>query len=396
MVGAGACSSGSAERMDPGAIAAGPAVIAEPPPPPTPAGAASVQYGFLPTTVTPADALSAYEEWKANYVEECSAIVSRVLYQDPSKTVSEGIGYGMLLSAYHGDQPTFDNLWQYYKDNVDSNGLMHWERLGCEGGASGDNAASDGDIDAAMALIKASCQWPNTGGRHDYAADATELLRDIRRVEVTRQTESEYFLRPGDSFGGATCVNYSYFAPGYYRVFADYMTADATVWDSMPATAYELINVAAHPTTGLVPNWAETDGTTPPSGCDWYENPERYGWDAIRTPWRVAVDYMWWGDTAAQAYLQKLSAWVESIGGIASVKAEHAVDGTPLVDYGSNPASGGLAFSGIAVSQELSDAYFDYLMNNRTTGYYHESLRALYLLAASGLMTHDCAGVVYP
>jgi endo-1,4-beta-D-glucanase Y len=363
--------------------------------PPKPAGSASPQFGFLPTTITATDAVAAYDQWKTAYLESCPDSVFRVRSDEPELTVSEGIAYGMLLAAYHGDQTTFDGLWQYYLDNRDSKGLMHWRRSGCEGGASGDNAASDADIDAALALIKASCQWPNTG-RHDYADDASTLLRTIQRVELSLAPGGGYYLKPGDSFGGADCINYSYFAPGYYRIFADYMSDSAAVWGSMPAVAYALINAGANAQTGLVPNWAELDGSTPPMGCDWYENPEIYGWDAVRTPWRVGMDYLWTGDAQAGAYLQKLSGWVDSIGGIGEVYAEHTLDGASRVPYRSNPATGGMAFAGVAVDQATSDAYFLYLKNNPTSGYFHESLRALYLLAAAGMMSHDCTGVVYP
>ena len=41
-------------------------------------------------------------------------------------TVSEGIGYGMLIAVYMGDQMLFDNLWKYEQLHLDSNGLMNW------------------------------------------------------------------------------------------------------------------------------------------------------------------------------------------------------------------------------------------------------------------------------
>ena len=31
----------------------------------------------------------------------------------PNSTVSEGIGYGMLLAVYMNDQTLFDGLWKY-------------------------------------------------------------------------------------------------------------------------------------------------------------------------------------------------------------------------------------------------------------------------------------------
>ncbi len=391
-----ACGSGSVDREDamndpnsPGAPPPAAQVIE-----PKPAGGVTAANGFLPAGITGQDAVQAYQQWKEGYLEQCSADVYRVKTHG-EKTVSEGIAYGMLLSAYHNEQDIFDGLWQYYKNNANGNGLMHWERVGCEGAPSGDNAASDAELDAAMALIKASCQWSNAG-RFDYAKEATNLILKIEKLETARMPDGRLFVRPGDSFGGPQCVNYSYFAPGYYRVFAQYVPSRADFWNEVADTAYDLIAVAANPQTGLVPNWGNGDGTTPPTECTWYTEPEYYGWDAVRTPWRIATDYLWFGSPAAESYLNKLASWVKSNGGISSVKAVHALDGSAVVNYDSNPATGGLALTGIAVDQATSDDFLGYFQQNPDRGYFQESLRALYLLVASGTMTHSCEGVSYP
>src|SRR5205814_2257892 len=79
----------------------------------TPAGAiipfgsnTSYQYGMMPTNLPTGgaygkstDAANAYNTWKANYIVSCSGSQFRVKFDDPNMTVSEGIAYGMLLSA---------------------------------------------------------------------------------------------------------------------------------------------------------------------------------------------------------------------------------------------------------------------------------------------------------
>ena len=42
-------------------------------------------------------------------------------------TVSEGMGYGLLLAVYHDDQTVFDQLWRYTAQYLNANGLMDWE-----------------------------------------------------------------------------------------------------------------------------------------------------------------------------------------------------------------------------------------------------------------------------
>src|SRR4051794_5658341 len=66
--------------------------------------------GLLPTNLPATgsygkstDAAAAYNTWKTNYIVACGSNY-RVKFDDPSKTVSEGIGYGMLLAAYAADK----------------------------------------------------------------------------------------------------------------------------------------------------------------------------------------------------------------------------------------------------------------------------------------------------
>src|SRR5512141_955602 len=139
-------------------------------------GSAAPLVVYRPTTVSDADADAAYEAWKTGFLEDCTNGVYRVKWSgDGSLTVSEGIGYGMLLTVSHDEQPIFDGLWQYYKNNLDTRGLMHWQRGGCEGTPSGDNAAADADLDAAMALVMASRRWSTI----PYLADALDLIERI-------------------------------------------------------------------------------------------------------------------------------------------------------------------------------------------------------------------------
>jgi len=97
------------------------------------------------------DAADAYNEWKANYTESCGGGQIRVRFDEPNRTVSEGISYGMLLSAYAADKALFDGLWAYYKAHANGNGFMNWRIDGCSG-TSGNNGATDADMDAAFAF----------------------------------------------------------------------------------------------------------------------------------------------------------------------------------------------------------------------------------------------------
>ena len=103
-----------------------------------------------------------YTAWKAKYTKTCDNGSAVVIMND--SVVSEGIGYGMLLSANNNDRTFFDGLFKYYNDHLDSNGLMNWKTGVCEGpGNNNQNAASDAELDVTMALIQANARWSDGG-----------------------------------------------------------------------------------------------------------------------------------------------------------------------------------------------------------------------------------------
>jgi endo-1,4-beta-D-glucanase Y len=204
-------------------------------------------------------------------------------------------------------------------------------------------------------------------------------------------------------FGGADCLNASYFAPGYYRAFAGRpgaSTTDAQRWTRLADDTYELIDRMAHPATGLVPNWADMQGNSyegGPSGCPWYSEPHIYGADAIRTPWRISTDYVWWGTTRAKPWLDKVTDWVKSIG-ITEVLRRYNLDGTPSIppepgrQENSILAVGAFAAGAMAYDQPTANEFAAHAAAlQEQPRYYVDSLRALYFLQLSGRFT-TCGG----
>jgi endo-1,4-beta-D-glucanase Y len=338
---------------------------------------------FRPTTISDADADAAYEAWKAGFLEDCTNGLYRVRWSTATLTVSESIGYGMLLTVIHDEQPIFDGLWQYYKNNRDSHGLMHWRRSGCEGAQSGDNAATDADLDAAMALVMASRRWSTT----PYLADAQDLIDRIRVYETANGSDGLTLLKPGDGFGGATCLNFSYFAPGYYRAFAEVAPDQAAFWHKLADDSYTLIARVANPATGLVPNWCDQNGATSPTGpagCTYYTEADQYGSDAARAPWRIATDYAWWGVPAAQTWLRTVTGWVKSVG-IANIGSRYQLDGTATATTHTVVLVGAFADAAMAHDQATVDEFFTEVVTMAPqTTYFATNLRALYLLLPLG------------
>jgi len=309
---------------------------------------------------------SEYAAWKMAHVEQCGN-GSYIVVKD-GDVLSEGIAYGMLLSVAMADQPLFDGLWKFYQDHTDKNGLMNRKTTKCE--APGNNnatAATDADLDATMALVQASARW--SGGTQDYRAKAEALAGKITLFE-SDMCDGRRILRPGDAIGGCSDVsnpgiNPSYFSPGYYKVFAHYFSSQAATWTALSDASYQLYAIYQERMDNLVPDWSAPDGGDT-GGQYWY--------DACRTPWRVAVDYAWTGDTRAKTFMVNVASWVDAHGGL------------PQAAQQQNSAFvGAFALAG-GYDQGKFDGYMAGWLGAQLddTPYYQGSLRVLYLLVAAG------------
>ena len=367
--------------------------------------------GFKPTTVTPDDADAAYADWKTNHLEDCTGGVFRTRWEMDKldATVSEGIGYGMLLTVAHDEQAAFDGLWAYYKKASQSNGLMNWLRYGCDAHRDTkyaqypDGAATDADLDAAMALVMAKCRWGTSPSGTDYSAAATSLLGSIKGNETGTDNGHNY-LQAGDSAWfesmGGGCVNPSYFAPAYYRAFAKLLTnqSDKDFWNKLADDTYTILSAGANGSTGLVRNWTSTSGASAACASS-YTNPDDYGTDAARTPWRIATDYVWWGTSAAKTFDDKITAWAKGKG-IANIGLWLKLDGSasshPDAAKHSVINIGAFACGAITYDQATVDDFAAEINKIPNTSgfdanYFPRCLRAVYLSLLTGGFT-ACGG----
>ena len=214
--------------------------------------------------------------------------------------VSEGTGYGMLMMVYFSDNTTsyqaqFDKLWAFYKAGSNQHGLMNWSFGGLNPYDNKANAATDAEMDVAAALIMASYQF----GDEKYLDEARTLLKNVKQYEF----EENGLHKPGDAWNDKK--NPSYIAPAYYRLFAKVDTENAEFWNTTAMNAnYALLEAnSAEYSTGLFDNWSDAKG----KGLD-----GNYGYDAARTPWRLAQDFYWFGESKAKTMLDKLGTWVSS------------------------------------------------------------------------------------
>ncbi|MCA9913714.1 MAG: putative Ig domain-containing protein, partial [Anaerolineae bacterium] len=370
-----------------------------------------------------------WQSWKNAYVTSDQAGASpRLRVKTPdmaNQTVSEGQAYGMLIAAALEEQSTFNGLWMYASDHLDANGLMHWRTNGY-GNITGYGAATDADVDIALALVMA-CQHVQNGvwsaDQFDYCALATEMISAIWETEVDHpgpgpfaglDNNPGYELIPGDLFYQKIdypngIVNLSYFSPAHFRVFAEFTGNQG--WYEVINRNYEIASlVQANSCAGLVSNWNSYDGAVVSPG--FYTNDSAaWGWDAARFAWRVALDRYWFGSAEAGQALNPIGSFFASVG-VQNIKSEYNLDGTALNSYSNmffvvngavavwaapeiSPMNCG-AVSGSIRTSNGQAAYDAFIRTSKDNMYYGDSWYVLGMLLMSGNLQNPLEGGFTP
>jgi len=320
---------------------------------------------------------------------------ARIKFDNLDETVSEGIGYGMLMMVYFSDKTTsyqshFDKLWVYYQNWTNNNGLMNWKIKHTTTGnnfiggtVTGSNAATDAEYDVALALIMAHYQFGSTASKN-YLDTAKALISKIWSLEHNTSTGLH---KPGDSWD--TDKNPSYVAPAAYELFKDLGTA--TSWTLALSANYSFLDANQNKTTGLPSGWANADGSVKSCSNCGYSPSNNYNQDAVRAPWRWAKANAWFGSSTAHStaktLLGRLAPWVNG-------KNASTVAGPIALQTGAwgNEANssyvGSLACAltyGSTYQAKLNE-YWNVLNGKENEPYYNQAMRLLTGLLITGNM----------
>ncbi len=226
-------------------------------------------------------------------------------------TVSEGIGYGMLITLFQGDWDAFNRLWIYsqaYRNSAyaSGRGLMPWLTASFSWDIPDESSATDADLDIATSLILAYYMSGNTA----YLNDALTLIAALWNNEVNL---SNHLLYSGDTptwkAAANPSYNLSYFSPVALRLFA--VVDKNHDWKSVLDAQYAYMKKVQDAGTGVFPDWSDGEGNAinPPNNSAkttyWTFNKE-----SVRIPWRIAWDYYWFADERAASVLNTLNNFI--------------------------------------------------------------------------------------
>lgn len=276
--------------------------------------------------------------YMASHVQENGLVLS-----EPNKTTSESQSYMMLSSLTADRKDIFDIVWKWTRENLQTrpeDKLFSW--LWVNGQIQDAHSATDADQDIALALILAGDKW----GGDEYTVSALEILKNIWEKD-TRVINGVRYVTAGDwglDDPSGVVLNPSYFAPYAYRIFA--LTDPFRDWNSLVDSSYDALKRCSGP-SGIASDWCRLDlqGNRVAIGILNGKEASLFSYDALRVPYRVALDWRQNNEPRAKDYLQStavfLKDWIheKKLYAAYTEEAQAAVSYEALAQYGSQLAA---------------------------------------------------------
>jgi oligosaccharide reducing-end xylanase len=312
---------------------------------------------------------------------------------------SEGLSYGMMITVQMNRQKEFNQIWKYAKhymhhESGPFRGYFAWHTA-FDGRKLSPGPAPDGEEWFVMALFFASHRWGNGEGIFNYEAEAQALLRTMihKHEDPDRGSIGSMFdpvekqINFTPDGPGARFTDPSYHLPAFSELWSRWASdpADRKFLAEVTATSRALFKKAAHPKTGLMPDYSYFDGRPHRAQGGTHED---FRYDAWRTLSNPALDYSWWG---ADAWEVEQS---NRVLGFLTSKAPNIpncfkVDGTPVsTDVNAPGLIAMAATAGLAADRTLSQPFVQQLWDMKVPSghyrYYNGLLTMIGLLEVSG------------
>lgn len=309
---------------------------------------------------------------------------------------SEGISYGMMISVQLDRHDGFNQLWRWVQLHMRHpegarHGYFAWQ-CKYDGKQIDSGSASDGEEWIAMALFFASHRW-DTPEHYPYGDAAQELLMEMRTkptqdgiTSIFDHDKCQVVFAPNPVANKLTDPSYQ--LPAFYELWTrwDCNAEGRNFWAACVKKNREFFRKAAHPETGLMPEYSEFDGS-PYRDARFGKGEGDFRFDAWRTLSNVALDHAWWHTDPWQVeqsnrVLRFLAA--QSSGPV----NEYTLSGRPLSESPSSGLVAMAATAGLAADSELATPFVQRLWDSPTPDgkwrYYNGLIHMLGLIQAGG------------
>lgn len=364
---------------------------------------------------------SFYRQWKARYLRQGCGYGRFYVdaagdgnfveggTADSTLSISEGHGYGMLITVMMAGfdpkaQKIFNGMVSFFRDHpAKSNpGLMAWNQLrNCQNAGEevgGDNSATDGDLDIAYALLLADRKW-GSAGYINYRAEANKVISAIKEQEIDPVSQ---FVRIGDWVDRVDDGQYAHttrssdFMVSHFKAFAD-ASGDHS-WSLVRDRTYSIVNSIRDrfsPNTSLMPDFIVDVPNHPrPASPDFIEGEGdgEFSWNAVRYPWRIALDYLLYDEQRAYDALVPVNHWIKkaSAGNPNNIAETYKLNGTYPEESGFDSTAFVSMFAVAATIDPSNQQWLDALwldMNQKSIedeDYYGNTLKLLSMISITG------------
>jgi oligosaccharide reducing-end xylanase len=323
------------------------------------------------------------------------AYVEDILHKDVR---TEGMSYGMMIAVQLNKKVEFDRLWKWAKTfmqhRVQPRKTYFAWHCRTDGVVLDSTAASDGEEWFVMALFFASARWGNGKGTLNYRAEAEAILDAMvnkegkpwsngKIVNMFNTKEKQVVFVP--DIGASGFTDPSYHLPHFYELWARWARNNNRFWCDAASTSRSFFKKAAHPTTGLMPEYAHFDG----SPMNWRGGGnDDFRFDAWRVGMNVALDYAWFAKDPWEVVQSNRLLNFFHAQGIGKYGNQFRLDGTQLSDDRSIGLVAMNAVACLASTNENRKEFVEDLWNTPIpTGlyrYYDGLLHMMAMLQVSG------------
>ena len=307
---------------------------------------------------------------------------------------TEGMSYGMMIAVQLDKKAEFDRLWKWartymYQAGGPFKGYFAWH-CSTDGVQLDANPASDGEEWFVTALFFASARWGDGAGFFNYRQQAQAILDAMRTKTAEGNGIATDMFDPNakqvvfvPAGGNATFSDPSYHLPAYYELWARWSDKDNQFWAEAANTSRMFFRKAANPQTGLMPDYANFDGTPATTG-----DHKDFRFDAWRTLSNVAVDYAWFGADLWQVEQSNRVLNFLASQGINSYPNQYSLDGRPLSSDHSTGLAAMAAVAALAADPQIGKPFVQALWDAQIPSgqwrYYDGMLYLLGFLHVSG------------
>jgi len=364
-----------------------------------------------------------HASWQS-YVRHYISPEGRVVIPERGgETISEAQAYALLRAVWGEDQAIFARVYGWTRHHLSreqtcGDSLLAWRWGRKSDGSWGvldANTASDADLDYALALTLAARRgWAAPPGLPPYLDEARRVQAAILEKEVVTLPRGKLLLTPGNWHEDRPpyLVNPSYFSPATYRLL--YETFADPRWHQLRRDTYPLLfrlasglgglipgslsnaaNSIYNPLiiqvlltenrklktenlikgVGLFPDWCRVDAQGRPTPAP--DKTTDFGWEAVRLPWRLALDALWFKDEIAARLLTQnflpfiMKEW-QTRGKLFAV---YGYDGAPRVDYESPVMYAGCLAAALAagdrkLTRQMADKILSFYREKNGQAYF--------------------------